>query len=116
MSFVLFSAFLNLSADGFVPVGDICSGLQIYRRGEATGIELGAEGPIAATPDRIARVLLDYAHHTNWVKGLAESRILRSLGDSLLVYQRLDLPIISDRDFTLRVRWGKEGQGRWIRF
>jgi hypothetical protein len=34
----------------------------------------------------------------------------------MLVYQRLDLPVISDRDFVLKVTWGKEGGKRWVRY
>jgi hypothetical protein len=33
-----------------------------------------------------------------------------------LVYQRLSLPVIDDRDFTLQVTWGAEGPILWMRF
>lgn len=35
---------------------------------------------------------------------------------SLTVYQRLNLPVISDRDFVLRVTWGADGQAHWITY
>jgi hypothetical protein len=34
----------------------------------------------------------------------------------LTVYQRLDMPLIDDRDFTLLVRWIDDGDGKWLRF
>jgi hypothetical protein len=101
--------------EGFLPVGK-CGEVQVYRHPIEIGIALGAEGPLDATPDRVQRVLTDYAHHLNWVQGLVESRVLKSGVNELYVYQRLDLPIVSDRDFTLHVRWGQLGDGRWLHF
>lgn len=104
-----------LVSQGFVPVAER-HGVQVYRREGGGGMELAAEGIIAAPPEAVQRVLLDYAHHPRWVKALAESRVLASGPDSLDVYQRLDLPFIEDRDFTLHVTFGAEGQRRWLRF
>jgi hypothetical protein len=91
-------------------------GVTVYRHEGEHGIALAAEGDIAAPPDTVRRVLLDYTSHPKWNKHLAESRVLSRNADSLLVYQRLELPMISDRDFTLRVRWGDEGDTRWMQF
>jgi hypothetical protein len=104
-----------LSSDGFYPIGE-AHGVQVYRRNADHGIELGAEGNFAAPPAQVLAVLLDYDSHPKWVKGLAESRVLDRSDGALDVYQRLNLPVISDRDFTLHVTWGGDGDGRWLRF
>lgn len=106
---------LALSAAGFHPIGNH-DGVEVYRRDGNVGIELGAEGDLPASPERVRAVLLDYQSHPKWVRHLAESRVLDRGEDSLDVYQRLALPLISDRDFTLHVTWGASPEGLWIRF
>jgi hypothetical protein len=91
-------------------------GVTVYRREHAKEIDVAAEGDIAAPPEVVERILLDYTHHPKWVSHLAESRVLEMNGASLVVYQRLDLPMIDDRDFTLRVTWGRDGQALWTSF
>src|SRR5262249_36106754 len=66
--------------------------------------------------DQVMRVLLDYDNHTRWVRGLKESKVLGRGDDWVDVYQRLDLPILDDRDFTLHVTFGEKGATRWLRF
>jgi hypothetical protein len=112
---VVASAAAALASEGFEPVA-VERGISIYRRPGAIGIELAAEGDFAAPPERVQAVLIDYAHHTRWVAHLAESRVLDSGPDWLDVYQRLSLPIISDRDYTLHVTWGRDGEALWLRF
>jgi hypothetical protein len=105
----------SLAAEGFTLIADE-RGVRVYRREQRGGIELAAEGRIAASPDRVRRVLIDYPSHQRWQKHLKENRIL-ARGDGFLdVYQRLDLPMIDDRDFTLHVTWGDEGAVAWMRF
>lgn len=104
-----------LASDGFYPIGED-HGVKVYRRDQGRGIELGAEGDIAGPPDQVLRVLLDYQSHPRWVKGLAESKVLDRQQRSLDVYQRLKLPVLDDRDFTLHVTWGDEGGGCWLKF
>ena len=41
---------------------------------------------------------------------IAECRVLRRENDSVLVYQRLDVPLLSDRDYTQRV-WQTTREG-----
>jgi hypothetical protein len=104
-----------LAGDGFVLIAD-SKGVKVYRREKRPGIELAAEGDLVASPERVRRVLIDYPSHRGWQKHLKESRIL-ARGDGFLeVYQRLDLPVLDDRDFTLRVTWGDEGTVSWMRF
>src|SRR5579862_8411803 len=57
-----------------------------------------------------------WGNHRRWQKHLKVNRIL-ARGDGFLdVYQRLDLPVIDDRDFTLHVTWGDDAGVGWMRF
>jgi hypothetical protein len=100
---------------GFVQVAED-KGVTVFRREGTGGMELAAEGIINAPPERVREVLLDYGHHPTWLKSLRESRVLEHGAHSEVVYQRLGLPIIADRDFTLKVTWGKEGETLWTHF
>ena len=80
------------------------------------GLELAAEGRIDAAPERVRRVLIDYPSHHSWQQRLKESRVLARGVDCLDVYQRLQLPVIDDRDFTLHVTWGNDAKVLWLRF
>ncbi len=91
-------------------------GVRVYRREKRPGIELAADGTLAASPERVLRVLLDYPNHRRWQKHLKENRVLRRADGTLDVYQRLDLPVLDDRDFTLHVTWGDDGAVPWMRF
>ncbi len=88
----------------------------VYRLESAEYITLAAEGTIAAPPGKVRQVLLDYESHVNMVKQVVQSRILDRDSDWLVVYQRLELPIISDRDQTLLVKWGQKGKTLWMEF
>jgi hypothetical protein len=100
---------------GFVAIGQK-EGVTVYRRPDSPVIELAAEGLIAAPPARVINLLLDYGHHAGVFANVAQSRVLGRADHALVVYQRLRLPVVSDRDFAVRVRWGDDGQTRWIRF
>ncbi|MCC6749957.1 MAG: hypothetical protein IT371_19990 [Deltaproteobacteria bacterium] len=104
-----------LAQQGYSSVGERF-GVSIYRRDQSSAIELAAVGDFDAAPARVHQLLLDVGRHPGWVKNLAESRVLLRKTSSIVVYQRLDLPILSDRDFTLQLTWGKTGQALWVRF
>lgn len=104
-----------LAAEGFVLVAED-KGVKVYRREKRAGLEFAAEGTFAASPERVRRVLLDYGNHQRWQKQLRDSRVL-ARGDGFIdVYQRMGLPVIDDRDYTLHVTWGEEGSVLWTRF
>jgi hypothetical protein len=105
----------GLAGEGFVLLGER-RGIKVYRREQRPGIELAAEGTFDASPERVRRVLIDYPNHRRWQKHLKENRILARGVDSLDVYQRLDLPVLDDRDFTLHVTWGADADVFWMRF
>jgi hypothetical protein len=105
----------SFASEGFKLLGED-RGVKVYRREKRPGIELAAEGAFAASPERVRRVLTDYPSHQRWQKYLKGNRVL-ARGDGFLdVYERLDLPVLDDRDFTLHVTWGDEGDLRWMRF
>lgn len=104
-----------LAGEGFKLIAEE-KGVKIYRREKRPGIELAVEGSIPASPERVRRVLTDYPRHQQWQKHLKDNRILGK-GDGFVdVYQRLDLPVLDDRDFTLHVTWGSDAGVGWIRF
>jgi hypothetical protein len=105
----------TLESQGFYPIGEQ-HGVKVFRRDTGRGIELGAEGEIAAPPEVVLAALTDYGSHPKWVRGVRESQVLKRADHALEVYQRLDLPVLVDRDFTLKVTWGEEGTARWLRF
>lgn len=104
-----------LVGEGFVFLGEE-RGVKVYRREKRPGIELAAEGKIGATPERVRRVLIDYPSHPRWQKHLKENRVLTFGEGSLDVYQRLSLPVLDDRDFTLHATWGSDADVFWMRF
>lgn len=91
-------------------------GVTVWQHKESSIIRLGAEGRFLAPPDVVARVLLDYPAQKGRIARVTESRVLARSAKDLFVYQHLNLPVISDRDFILHVRWGEEGDVRWIEF
>lgn len=119
MKAVFFLVALALSGEGYERIGDK-HGVVVYKRG-GHAIDLAAEGDIDAPPDVVLRILTDYGSHPKWVRGLSESHILdRQDGlhheGALDVYQRLHLPLLEDRDFTLHVQWAAAGPARVISF
>jgi hypothetical protein len=95
-------------AAGYKHVGGK-NGVEVYRQTNSPAIELLAEGDIDAPPEVVRAVLLDYANASKVTDNVAESRVLQKSDKEVVVYQRLKLPVISDRDFTLRATWGARG-------
>jgi hypothetical protein len=105
----------TLPGEGFQPIekrGEIT----VYRSPHAAVLTLGAEGRIDAPPAVVRAALLDYPSQSGWVKNVAESRVVASGSDWLDVYQRLRLPVVNDRDFTVHVVWGGDRDAPWVRF
>jgi hypothetical protein len=80
-------------------------GVAIFRRARPVTNESKAIGEIAASTDLVKAVLDDVDAYTNFMPYVAECRVLKREGDSLLAYQRISAPLVSDRDYTLRVRF-----------
>ena len=91
-------------------------GVTVYKHRFSSLIKLGADGRFRGTPEQVSAALLDYNHHARAVGRVSKSKILERGEGWIIVYQRLSLPIISDRDFTLKVTWGSKDGVHWIRF
>ncbi|MGZ3457874.1 MAG: SRPBCC family protein [Archangium sp.] len=68
------------------------------------GREVWAEGDMAADLQDIQSALSDHESFRQWMPYVTESRVLSAGPEGTRVtYTRLDLPIISNRDYVLRV-------------
>ncbi len=73
------------------------------RRREASALkEFRAIGLIAAPTESVFAVLDDSEAYPSFMPYTAECRILKRDREGVVVYQRLKLPLLSDRDYTLR--------------
>jgi ribosome-associated toxin RatA of RatAB toxin-antitoxin module len=75
----------------------------IYRRQRTFSRESKAIGEIAASTDLVHAVLEDLDSYTSFIPYTVECRVLKRDGDSVVAYQRISAPLVSDRDYTLRV-------------
>jgi hypothetical protein len=66
--------------------------------------ESKAIGEIAASTAVVHAVLDDVDSYPRFMPYTVECRLLKREGDSVLTYQRISAPLVSDRDYTLRVR------------
>lgn len=66
--------------------------------------ESKAVGEIAAPTTVVHAVLDDVDSYPRFMPYTVECRLLKREGDSVLTYQRISAPLVSDRDYTLRVR------------
>jgi len=79
-------------------------GVTIYRRPRTRSNESKDIGDIAASTEVVHAVLEDVDSYPSFMPYTAECRILKREGDSLIAYQRISAPMVSDRDYTIRVR------------
>lgn len=91
-------------------------GVRVYKHKTSSMVRLGADGVLEGSVEDVFETLLDYKRQVGVIGRLSKSQVLLRTHRSLIVYQRLNLPVISDRDFTLRVWWGHKGAVRWIRY
>lgn len=104
-----------LANEGFVLIHED-GGVKVYQRDKRAGLEFAAEGSFAASPERVRKVLLDYPSYGKWQKHFKEVRVLGRGADFVDVYQRMSVPVIDDRDYTLHVTWGDDAGVLWTRF
>jgi hypothetical protein len=68
------------------------------------------EGDIAAPLDRVIAHLTDFPSLPKYMPRLAKLEVIERRDEEAVVYFRFDLPWpISDRDWTLRYRWHRDG-------
>ena len=83
-----------LEKDGVV----ICS----RHRADSPLPEFRGEGEIDATPGSVFAVVNDAEAYPGFMPYTKECRILQRIRNGAITYQRLYLPLVSDRDYTLR--------------
>jgi hypothetical protein len=106
---------VSLESKGFQLIGQ-AHGVKQYKHRTAKNVRIAAEGVIPAPLADVREMVLDYRRQEGKVDRVGSSRVLRQGPGWLLVYQRLKLPVVSDRDFTLRVTWGAAPDHQWVIF
>jgi len=104
-----------LPRPGFEEIGQE-RGVTVYQNDSADLIWIAAIGRLPASPEQVQAALLDYEHQVGRIGRVSEVNVLSREPGAVDVYERLNLPVISDRDFTLRVTHGNEGARRWIAY
>ena len=66
--------------------------------------ESKAVGEIAASTAVVRAVVDDVDSYPRFMPYTLECRVLKREDDSMLTYQRISAPLVSDRDYTLRIR------------
>ncbi len=64
--------------------------------------EFKGVGTIDATPSTVFSILDDSEAYPNFMPYTSECRVLKREKNTVLAYQRLEIPLVSDRDYTLR--------------
>ena len=79
-------------------------GVIIYSRTRAGSAlkEFKSVGTIDALSSTVFAVLNDVEAYPNFMPYTSECNVLERKGDCTIAYQRLALPLVSDRDYTLR--------------
>jgi hypothetical protein len=108
-------ASIELPRQGFEQIAKTRS-VVVYKNSSSDAIWIGAVGIIPAPPEQVFRALLEYDRQAGKIGRVAEATVLSRDGNSLFVYERLNLPIISDRDFVLLVTHGQDLTRRWIHY
>lgn len=96
-----------LDAFGFQRV-ERREGVSVFADDHSKQPRVAGEGVLDASPDRVMAFLLDYESHARRMGRVVESRVLERGPDWMLVYQRLSLPVVTDRDYNLLVRWDQQ--------
>jgi hypothetical protein len=105
----------TMSDAGFERIA-IERGVVVYRDKRDRLIRIAADGRFEAPPAQVLRALLDYQRQVGILARLTEAHILARAPAQLVVYERVNMPVISDRDWVLSVRYGRRGQGYWLAF
>jgi hypothetical protein len=91
-------------------------GVAVYKNDSSDTIWIGAVGLIPAPPDQVYAALLAYDRQAGKIGRVSEAAVLSRAPNALYVYERLNLPFISDRDFVLRVTYGGDLARHWITY
>lgn len=117
-SAVCFAIPPNGHADDGWKISSKSGDLTIYERTRAGSDlrEYKAVGNIAASPAAVKAVLDDVEAYPSFMPYVKEARVISRDANSRVSYQRIAPPMVSDRDYTIRVRTETSGSGflnRW---
>ncbi len=121
-SLALFVLLADLAlASEWQSVLNTSDGIQIFEReSSAAGglIEFRGNGVVEAPLPLVATAIFDTNRRREWIKGLAESRIIRQEGDDdYIEYDHIDMPILfEDRDFVSRIQIRFDRSGKELVF
>ncbi len=101
-----------------LPAADKAAGAEWSQESSANGVtvysrlpsgsslkEFKGVGLVAAPASIVFAVLADNEAYPAFMPYTAESRVLKREKDSVLAYQRLTFPLLSDRDYTVRSQY-----------
>ena len=93
------------NSDGW-KLGSESGGVILYSRQRPGSSlkEFKAVGAIDAPTRAVHGVIEDFESYPSFMPYTAECRLVKTENDSILTYQRLSPKIVTDRDYTLRVR------------
>lgn len=82
-------------------------GLTVFNRArkDSSLKEYKAIGVIAAEPIVVKRVLEDTPEFPHFMPYVTEARVISQTGDARIGYQRISVPLVGDRDYTMRITW-----------
>lgn len=75
--------------------------------------EVKAVKVIAAPVARVWAAVTDYAHYSDFMPYTTESRIIARGAAGILFYGVVDAPLVSKRDYLIRVRLHPDDHGTW---
>ena len=83
-------------------------GVEVFARDRAGSSlkEFKGVGAIDAPPAMVERVLQDVNDYPSFMPFVAEARILSVNGNQAVTYQRVAFPLVSNRDYTLKIERG----------
>jgi hypothetical protein len=83
-------------------------GVAIFSRGRAGSSfkEFKGVGDIDAPPAVVERVLMDVPDFPDFMPFVAEARVISVNGNESVTYQRVAFPLVSNRDYTLKLERG----------
>lgn len=91
-------------------------GIHCYKHRTSNNIHIAVEGKLPAPPSVVQEAVTDYPRQIGVVERLAEVKVLERGPGYQIVYQRLSLPVISDRDYVVRVITKNVGTDRVVSF
>jgi len=98
----------TLSADTAWQRVDEKAGVDLYSRTRlGSGVkEFKGSGLIDAAPATVEKVLQDVGSYPSFMPYVTEARVISQNENESVTYQRLNVPFVADRDYTVRVEHG----------